>query len=70
MAFDKKYSSYGVLKIKPGMGVMLYYNSQNYDYLYHQDIVAAQWSGDGSIIVTFKDGKRRRYTNFQSYESV
>jgi hypothetical protein len=70
MAFDKKYQSYGVIKIENGT-VRLYESQQNFLTLNTSGgtPVSAHWSGD-AVIVNMADGKVRRYTLQQTYTTI
>lgn len=68
MALDSKYRNCGLLKVKPGVGVLVYFTPNNYDYLYCQDIATASWTPDGCIIVMLKNGRYRLYKDLQTYD--
>ena len=69
MAFDKKYSQFGVLKID-GTIVKVYSDSGSFTSIHvWEKIVNASWAGD-FVIVTVEGGKVRRYSDIGSFTTI
>lgn len=68
--FENKYREYGYLEVC-GDGIKVYFAPNNYDYIYHRDVVNAYWTGGCSaIIVELSDGRKMRYTSMNDYEWI
>lgn len=76
MAFPKEYVNYGVVKLNK----FSYYNSVSvYKDLYNytglhgfggsHSAVDARWSGD-AILVTMEDGTIRRYSDWNTFDTI
>lgn len=69
MAFDSKYSSFGVLKVD-GRNVRVYNSNSSYVTIsVGNDIKDARWNGS-EILVYLMDGKIRRYSSLSSYTII
>jgi hypothetical protein len=68
MAWDKKYSNFGVIKIT-GDRVKLHYSKDNYDTIsVGKEIISAVWAGD-DVIIRLVDGKIRKYKSKDNYQT-
>jgi len=69
MAWDSKYSAFGVIKIQ-GDKVCLYSSRGNYATISTgKQITNAVWAGN-ILNVTLSDGKVRRYSSRDNYSSI
>ena len=69
MAFDKKYSDYGVLKID-GNYVKVHSDSGNYITIsVGENIASASWAGS-FVNVTLQSGKVKRYSDSGNYTTI
>ena len=69
MAWDRKYSDYGVIKIE-GERVILYCNSFTRTSLnVGKKVLSAHWSGT-DLIVNLADGKVRKYPNDFTFSTI
>ena len=69
MAWDPKFSAFGVIKIE-GKIVKMYYSRDNYTSLSFTVLVKnATWAGN-FLNVTLADGKVRRYSSRDSYSTI
>lgn len=69
MAFDSKYSSFGVLKVD-GRSVKVYNSNSSYSSIsVGYDINDARWAGS-DVLVQLADVKVRRYSSFSSYTTI
>jgi hypothetical protein len=69
MAWDRKYSDFGVLKIE-GERVVVFCNSYTRTSVnVGKKVVSAIWSG-GDLLVTLADGKVRRYPNDYTFSTI
>ena len=69
MAWDPKYSTFGVIKIE-GKMIKLYSSKDNYTSLtFTVPVKNAVWAGN-CLNVTLADGKVRRYSSRDSYSII
>lgn len=69
MAWDPKFSAFGVIKIE-GKTVKIYSSRDNYTILSFTVLVKnATWAGN-FLNVTLADGKVRRYSSRDSYSTI
>lgn len=69
MAFDKKFSQYGVLKIE-GNSVKVHSTETSYDLIsVGEKVVNASWAGD-FINVTLENGRVKRYSSTTYYNLI
>ena len=69
MAWDSKYSNFGVIKIT-GDRVHLYYSRDNYDTIsVGKQVTSANWAGN-EVIVNMIDGKVRKYKSKDNYQTI
>ena len=69
MAWDSKYSNFGVIKIA-GDRVHLYYSIDNYDTIsVGKQVTSANWAGN-EVIVNMIDGKVRKHKSKDNYQTI
>ncbi len=69
MATWQECREYGLVKLDRGW-VLVYYDNSSYKALQsHGEAIDAVWSGSG-IIVTYKDGSKRRFSDFYRYDNI
>jgi hypothetical protein len=69
MAWDSRFSNYGVVKID-GSSVKVYRDSQNYTTIStFSKVTNASWAG-GELNISLADGKVRRYRDSQNYSTI
>lgn len=70
MAWDKKYITFGVVKIYQETSVQVFNAPGQYIFVdVHKPIKMAQWQGN-SLIVTLSDGEVRRYLDKYDFRRV
>jgi hypothetical protein len=69
MAWESKYTNFGVVKID-GDKIYVYYDQNNKTTIYaHQKVISANWAG-GELNVSMSDGKVRRYRDSNNYITI
>ncbi len=71
MAWDKRYSDFGVVKIYSSNRLQVYRDRDSYDFLTvgNETITDALWTGD-TLTVYLKTGKVRKYRDSGNYITI